>query len=62
MITDLEEIKRLLRTGYQLRNTGNGWNLGRLDAVPADLVALLAAQGFISTDLRVVGSARWVAK
>jgi hypothetical protein len=70
MITDLEEIKRRLRAGRQLLNRGNGWFIGRTyhvqgvptaDAVPADLVALLSAQGLIRTELRVVGSAHWVA-
>lgn len=73
MLNDLNEIKRRLRAGFTLRNRGRGWKLEaqngcKLGAwqmaetleVPADLVALLSAQGCIKTDLRVVGSAEWV--
>lgn len=69
MLTNIEEIKRRMLKNYPLINRGDGWLLGRhcgggsrvfYDEVPADLVALLGAQGFIKTELRLVGSAQWV--
>jgi len=73
MITDLDEIERRMRNGFSLRNRGEGWKLEAPKfwmlkrwqmpdtlEVPADLVALLSAQGLIRTELRVVVSEHWV--
>ena len=71
MITDLEEIKTKMRQGFELRHDPlDGWHLAAMNGarlkrwqmvdtlrVPADLVALLAAQGVIRTELRLVGKA-----
>lgn len=68
MITNLEEIKRRVRSGMPLINRGDGWLLGRrcggnsmkfYDSIPQELVALLCAQGFINTSMKVVGEAKW---
>lgn len=72
MLTDLNEIKRLMQAGAMLvsRGDGSGWILlpdrkpnsrdPENPTVSSDLVALLTAQGFIKTELRLVGSATWV--
>lgn len=71
MITDLEEIKTKMRQGFELHHDPvAGWHLVAMNGarlkrwqmvdtlrVPADLVALLAAQGTIRTELRLVGKA-----
>ena len=71
MITDLEEIKKKLRQGWNLRHDAfDGWRLEARNgvklpkgAMPQDYevsassVALLAAQGVIRIELRLVGKA-----
>lgn len=71
MITDLEEITAKLRRGWTLRHDAlDGWRLEARNGVQlpkgamphdyevaASSVALLAAQGIIRTELRLVGKA-----
>lgn len=67
-MTNLEEVKERLGWGYELVNDGCGWVLRTPKScartfrheIPDSLVALLTAQGFIKTELRLVGSAQWV--
>ncbi len=68
MLTDIEEIKRRMQRGRALHNSGNGWWIGRLyhvhgavnfDEVPADLVALMGAQGHIEIKMWLSGIAKW---
>lgn len=70
MLTDLNEIKRRLQAGAELRNHGCGWWLAKPHQpytqqesvqVPDDLVALLEAQGHVKTEMLTVSIVgRWV--
>lgn len=70
MITDIEEIKRRMQAGEELRNRGTGWwieaprkpySACNAQLVNPDLVALLEAQGHVKTELLTVSIVgRWV--
>ncbi len=71
MLTDIEEIKRRMQAGQELRNRGTGWWIEAqrkpyaacaAELVCPDLVALLEAQGHVKTELLTVSIVgRWVA-